>query len=103
MMAEINNMLLMHKLSEQLDLLKKQQDQRGQGSGTSPPEGGNMEPRIAKLEASVGHIESDIRDIKSDVRDIKRDAREDFRLLFGAIIMTALGIVGVVAKGFHWL
>ena len=62
-----------------------------------------MEARVAKLEAAVEHIESDLRDIKSDVREVKQDARTDFRLLFGAIITTTLGLAALMAKGFSWL
>ena len=61
-----------------------------------------MEARIAKLESDVGHIVSDVRDIKDDAREIKRDARVDFRLLFGALIVVALGLRGILAKGFGW-
>ena len=58
--------------------------------------------RIAKLESDVGHIKDDIKEIKTDTREIKHDAREDFRILFGAIIVAALGLAGLLAKGFHW-
>ncbi|MGK4442471.1 hypothetical protein ACSMDF_03770 [Yersinia enterocolitica] len=76
--------------------------------------GGDMHIRVAKLESDVEHIKKSIDDIKSDVREIKRDIRSefnevkrdsktDFRLLFGAIIAVALGLSGLMAKGFHWL
>ena len=77
--------------------------------GPWPPSGGGgphdpgMEARVAKLEAHIEHIQSDLMDIKSDIREIKRDARTDFRLLFGAIIFVALGLAGLMAKGFHWI
>jgi hypothetical protein len=29
--------------------------------------------------------------------------QSDFRMLFGVIIAVALGIAGLMAKGFHWL
>jgi tetrahydromethanopterin S-methyltransferase subunit F len=64
--------------------------------------GNSMESRVAKLEADVEHIKNSLKDIKDDVREIKRDARVDFRLLFGAIIATTLGLAGIMAKGFHW-
>ena len=51
----------------------------------------------------IEHIQSDLTEIKSDVREIKRDARTDFRLLFGAIIFVALGLAGLMARGFHWI
>ena len=70
------------------------------GGGPHDP---GMEARVAKLEAHIEHIQSDINEIKSDVREIKRDARTDFRLLFGALIFVALGLAGLMAKGFHWI
>lgn len=67
------------------------------------------EDRAAKLEASVSHIESDIKEIRTDMRGIRseligiRENREkDFRVLFGAIIAVALGLAGMMAKGFGW-
>ena len=71
------------------------------GSGSSG--GGGIEARVAKVEAAIEHIQSDISDIKSDIRDLRSETRIDFRLLFGAIIAVALGLAGVMAKGFHWL
>ncbi|PYE88151.1 hypothetical protein [Phyllobacterium leguminum] len=72
-----------------------------------------MEARVAKLEAAFEHIQVDISDIKSDIRGIRADAREDirglrsearadFRLLFGCIITVAIGLAGMMAKGFGW-
>ena len=68
-----------------------------------------MEARMAKVEAGIEHIQSDIvkingdlRDIKVDVREIRNEAREDFRLLFGALILSSLGLAALMAKGFHW-
>lgn len=64
---------------------------------------GGMEARVAKLEAAVEHIQRDIADLKGDVRAIRSEARTDFRLLFAALIATALGLAGIMAKGFGWL
>ena len=94
-MSDVNNTLLMQRLSQQLEKLKPKDD------GDSG--GGNMEARIAKLESDVGHIKNDIKDVKIDMRDIKKEAREDFRILFGSIIVATLGVAGLLAKGFHWL
>jgi hypothetical protein len=54
-------------------------------------------------EAHIEQIQSDLVEIKSDVREIKRDARTDFRLLFSALIFVAVGLAGLMAKGFHWI
>jgi hypothetical protein len=70
---------------------------------SNPPAGfDGMEARVAKLEGAVGHIERDIGDIKADVRTIRDHARTDFRVLFGGIIAVALGLAGMMARGFHW-
>lgn len=57
---------------------------------------------FAKLESDIDHIKVTLKEIKDDVREIKRDARSDFRILFGALITVALGLAGIMAKGFHW-
>jgi hypothetical protein len=41
--------------------------------------------------------------IETIVERLETNARSDFRLLFGAIITLALGLGGLMAKGFHWL
>ena len=68
-------------------------------SSGEPPYDGGMEARIAKLETTVEYIQRDIKELKEDVRAIRTT---DFRLLFGAIIAVALGLSGLMAKGFHW-
>lgn len=72
--------------------------QHGGGGGGN----GMTEARLGKVESDVGHIKSTIREIRDDVREMRRDSRTDFRLLFGAIITVALGLAGIMAKGFHW-
>jgi len=62
-----------------------------------------MEARIAKVESDVGHLLRDLTDIKTDIREIKGHARDDFRILFGALIIVAIGLAGLLAKGFNWL
>ncbi|WP_350307548.1 hypothetical protein [Photorhabdus viridis] len=73
-----------------------------------------LEARVARLESDVEHIKKSIDEVKADVREMKKDtrtdfkemksdARTDFRLLFGAIIAVALGLAGLMAKGFHWI
>lgn len=71
----------------------------GGGDGIS----GGMEPRVAKLEALYEGTAKDVADLKADLREMRRDMRSDFRVLFGAIIAVALGLAGIMAKGFGWL
>ncbi len=72
----------------------------------APPEDSGMETRIAKLETGTEFISRDLKDLREDVRTLRTDIAgirtTDFRLLFGAIIAVALGLTGVIAKGFHW-
>lgn len=70
----------------------------GNGGG-----GDDMQARVAKLESDIEHIKNTLKEIKEDVREIKRDTRSDFRILFGALITLALGLAGLMAKGFNWL
>ncbi|ATU92392.1 hypothetical protein B5P45_23145 [Phyllobacterium zundukense] len=62
-----------------------------------------MEAQVAKLSADMENIKIAVTDIKIDIRELRRDAKMDFRLLFGALIVVALGLAGLMAKGFHWL
>lgn len=96
-------------------------------SGGGPHDPG-MEARVAKLEAAVEHIQRDLADVKADLRafkgevgafrtDVRADfkevreefksvrsqARTDFLILAGMIIAVALGLAGLMAKGFKWL
>jgi len=61
----------------------------------------SLEARIAVIESDVGYIKRDVAELKSDVKELRRDDRTDFRMLFGAIIVVALGLAGLMAKGFH--
>lgn len=70
----------------------------GDGGGTFE----GMEARVAKLEALSETVARELGDLKTDVRELRRDARTDFRTLFGALIAVALGLAGLMAKGFHW-
>lgn len=66
-----------------------------------------MEPRLAKLETAVEFIQRDIKELKEGLRTVQSDITSirttDFRILFGAIIAVALGLAGLISKGFHWL
>ncbi len=53
-----------------------------------------------ELNGDIGTVRTEL---KGDLAELRRDARTDFRLLFGAIIATNLGMGGLMAKGFGWL
>ncbi len=87
------------------------------GNDTGGGGDGGMEARIARLEAHVEHIDKTLTEIRQDIRDlrgdgkdfrgeikeIRQEARTDFRLTFGALIAVAIGLAGMMAKGFGWL
>jgi len=62
-----------------------------------------MEARVAKLESTCEHILRELSEMKADIRELRSDTKQDFRVLFGAIIFVALGLAGVMARGFGWL
>lgn len=73
-------------------------DQSGGGG-----DNGGMEARVAKLEAASEYIQRDIAEIKSDLRTLAAKVDSHFLILAGMIIAATLGVVGILAKGFHWL
>jgi hypothetical protein len=58
---------------------------------------------VGKLEADVAHLQKDVGTLKTDVSQIRERQDRDFRLLFSAVITVALGLGGLMAKGFGWL
>lgn len=58
---------------------------------------------IGKLEADMSHVQKDIGTMKTDISQIRERQDRDFRILFGSLITVALGLGGLMAKGFGWL
>lgn len=99
--------MTVHDFTSRLEALgRRVEGSAVDGRGGGGDDGG-MEARIAKLEAQVENLRSDVAEVKGDVRELRRDVAgirtTDFRLIFGAIIAVALGLAGLMAKGFHWL
>ena len=70
----------------------------------------SMDGRVARIESDISYIKRDIQDIKGDVKevrdeikDVRKDMRADFRITFGALIAVALGLAGIMARGFGWM
>lgn len=79
---------------------------RGEDNGQRPPgpPGENpLEPRVAKLETHIEYVRRDLDELRVDFREHRKETRTDFRLLFGALITAALGLAGMMGKGFGWL
>jgi len=82
--------------------------------------GVSMIEQVAKLGSDAEYIKRDVGELKKDLREAtlenRREFREvrdelsemrerqerDFRIIFGALVTTTLGIAGVIAKGFGW-
>ena len=65
-----------------------------------------FESRLSRLEAvyeslggEVKQIKDEMNYIKKDMNDIKKDMKTDFRWIITLMIM----MLGVMAKGFHWV
>jgi hypothetical protein len=75
--------------------------------GTSSTYDKETESRLTALESGFMYMQRDMGELKTDVRELRQDVTgirtTDFRILFGAIIAVALGLAGLMAKGFHWL
>jgi hypothetical protein len=84
------------------------------------PHDRSMDARIAVLEEIAAATKDGIADLRQEGRDTNvridalrddmdrrfdamRSAQErDFRIMFSALITTALGLAALMAKGFHW-
>lgn len=61
----------------------------------------------AEMRGSTNELRTEIRGLRSDVQTDIRDLRcvhdRDFRLTFGAIVTTALGLAYLIARVAHWM
>jgi len=80
-----------------------------------------MEARVAVLERIAEQNDAAFRDLRTDMRDFRAEMREmrqemqagfnearriherDFRINFGALIITAIGLAGLIARSAHWM
>ena len=68
-----------------------------------------MEERLTKIEIDVAVLKTDVAYIKRDTAELRTgmerlsiNQERDFRVLFGALIFVAVGLAGLMAKGFGW-
>jgi hypothetical protein len=62
-----------------------------------------IETLSVRLTVSLESLTEAIDRLDRESTTLRSDARSDFRLLFGAIIATAFGLAGLIAKSAHWL
>jgi hypothetical protein len=84
--------------------------QKGMRRSEASNSDASMDGRVARIESDISYIKRDIQDIKgdlkdvrNDIKDIRTDMRTDFRITFGALIAVALGLAGIMARGFGWM
>jgi hypothetical protein len=68
-----------------------------------------MEERLTKIEIDVAVLKTDVAYIRRDTAELRTgmerlsiNQERDFRVLFGALIFVAVGLAGLMAKGFGW-
>ena len=64
---------------------------------------GQVETRLAVVETKLVTLEAGVVRTEAAVLRLQDNARTDFRLIFGALIGTGLGLASMMAKGFHWI
>ena len=63
---------------------------------------GELKKDVAVLKTDVAHLKQDMSEVKTDLSGLRVAHERDFRILFGSIIFVALGLSGLMAKGFGW-
>lgn len=67
-----------------------------------------------EFRSELGGVRGEIVGVRGELRDLRRDMaagfdtvnqrrERDFRLLFGAIIVVAIGLAGLIARTQHWI
>ena len=77
------------------------------GNGPMSGDGGGgdhmLEARVAKLEATAEHIDKTLEGVQIDMRELRRQVTENLKITVGALIFVALGLAGLMARGFGWV
>jgi hypothetical protein len=48
------------------------------------------------------NIKRDVSELRGDMQEVRQHQERDLRILFSALIGVALGLAGLMAKGFGW-
>lgn len=71
-------------------------------TGGGGGESGGMEARVAVLEQIAKSTEAVLKELRDDAKELRRNQERDFRLTWAGMIAIALGLAGLMAKGFKW-
>lgn len=72
---------------------------KGGGGGDNT----GMEARVAKLEAVAESTNQRAGLIEQDLRSLSSEMNSNFKTTWAAIFAVALGLAGLMARGFHWI
>ena len=64
---------------------------------------GDMQELRAELKGDMRELRTELKGDMQEIRADIREIRSDFKLLLGALVTVALGLSGLIAKGFHWI
>jgi uncharacterized coiled-coil protein SlyX len=64
---------------------------------------GAVEVKLQELGERVARLEMAVELLLSEVKDLRASHERDFRLMFGSLVTVAVGLSGMMAKGFGWL
>jgi hypothetical protein len=78
------------------------------GGGRGYPADMEARPRVleeiaASTKAILAELRADQRAIRAEIIAMDQRRERDFRLMFGAIITTTLGLAYLIARSPHWL
>ena len=61
------------------------------------------ESGVAKLQGVIEDVQRDIAEIKTELLALRSDIRSDLRWGVAVLLAVALGLIALLATGFHWL
>lgn len=62
-----------------------------------------LNERVARVEEKINGFDRRLDLVEKDLRELIKKVDSHFMILSGMIMTVALGLAGLLAKGFHWL
>jgi len=61
-----------------------------------------LEEIAMSTEDILREITWDLHEIRQDIREFRRDQKNNLRLKLGVLMIIAVGLAGLMARGFQW-